>query len=191
MMSGTDTSHGNSRSDQRIADHGTLVIQERVSALYETHREAIYYFLLKRRLEPSAAQDLAQDVFVQLFIALSHGTKIESERAWLYGVAAKSAVNHWRRKVRERSIALDTVPEIAWNLKSSEPTPEAAVMEQQRARRVTTTLARLPELQRAAIRLRMQGLRYRAIASALDVSLSTVSELLAGAVERLRSAANG
>lgn len=51
-------------------------------------------------------------------------------------------------------------------------------------------LAHLPEAQRTAVHLRMQGLRYRAIAKVLDVSLSTVSELLAGAIERLRSAAN-
>lgn len=173
-----------------MADAGILTAQDRVAALYEAHREAIYRFLLTRGLEPATAQELAQDAFVHLFVSLSNGAMIESERAWLYSVAAKRAVDHWRREGRRISAPLDDVPEIARSLKSNEPTPEAAVIEKQRTRRVAVALAHLPETQRAAVCLRMQGLRYRAIATALDVSLSTVSELLAGAIERLRSAAN-
>lgn len=112
-MGEADTLHGNPRTGQRLADHGKFAAQERVAALYETHREAIYRFLLMRGLEPSTAQDVAQDTFIQLFLSLSNGTVIESERAWLFSVAARSAVNHWRREGRSSSVPLDAAPEIA------------------------------------------------------------------------------
>ena len=51
-------------------------------------------------------------------------------------------------------------------------------------------MARLPKEQRLGIHLRMQGLRYRAIAKILGVSVSTTADLRSVAVDRLRSAAD-
>lgn len=62
-------------------------IRERVAVLYENHRGDIYRFLVGQGLEPAKAQELAQDVFVNLFVSLTKGTEISSERAWLYTVA--------------------------------------------------------------------------------------------------------
>ena len=87
-------------------------------------------------------------------------------------------------------VELDSVPTMGDNLRSKEPTPEAAAMRKQRLQRVAATIARLPKEQRLGIHLRMQGLRYRAIAKILGVSVSTTAELLSTAVERLRSTAN-
>ena len=165
-------------------------VRERVTSLYESYREAIYRFLINHGLPPATAQDLAQDVFVRLFVALSEGGVIESEKAWLYGVAAKVAVNFWRREGRPMWVELDGSPVMTQSFLSNGPTPEAAVIEEQRVQRVMAAMDRLPEMQRLGIHLRMQGLNYRAIAKALGVSLSTTSELLSTAVEHLRSAAN-
>src|ERR1022692_3420958 len=44
--------------------------QERVVALYEAHRDGIYRFLVGHGLNPATAQDVTQDVFVDLFVAL-------------------------------------------------------------------------------------------------------------------------
>ena len=69
-------------------------------------------------------------------------------------------------------------------------TPEAAAVRSQRLRRVAALMAQLPKEQRLGIQLRMQGLRYRAIAKILGVSLSTTAEWLSSAVERLRNIAD-
>lgn len=164
--------------------------EERVARLYETHRDKIYRFLVGEGLGVAKAQELAQDVFVKLFVALTRGNKIESEQAWLYTVAAKSAVDYWRREGRPMWVELDSVPSMAENLQSKELTPEAAALRNQRSRRVAAMLARLPKEQRLGIHLRMQGLRYREIAKILGVSVPTVSGLLSTAVERLRGTAN-
>jgi DNA-directed RNA polymerase specialized sigma24 family protein len=87
-------------------------------------------------------------------------------------------------------IELDSVPAMADSLRSKELTPEAAAVRNQRLQRVAATMARLPKEQRLGIHLRMQGLRCRAIAKILGVSVSTAADLLSTAVERLRSTAN-
>ncbi len=52
---------------------------ERVAALYEAHRLAIYRFLVGQGLDVGTAQELTQDVFVKLFVAINRGTEIHSE----------------------------------------------------------------------------------------------------------------
>ena len=168
----------------------SLTAKERVAALYEDHRDEIYRFVMAQGLEPAKAQELAQDVFVKLFISLKRGTEISSERAWLYSVAARLAVDYWRREGRPMWIELDSMPAIADNLRSSEMTPEASAVWRQRLQRVATMMAHLSREQRLAVQLRLQGLRYRAIAEILGVSVSTTAEMLSTAVERLRSTAH-
>lgn len=167
-----------------------LTADERVAALYEAHRERIYGFLVGQGLVAAKAQELVQDVFLKLFVALTKGSEIESEQGWLYNVASKLAVDYWRREGRPMWIELDSVPAMTENLRSKEPTPEAAAVREQTLRRVASTLACLPKEQRLGVHLRMQGLRYREIAKILGVSVPTVSGLLSTAVERLRSTAN-
>jgi RNA polymerase sigma factor (sigma-70 family) len=189
-MSDADTFDAAIQSGRDGAMSASPSTEGRVTALYGTHREAIYRFLAGQGLEPAKAQELAQDVFVKLFVALTKGSEIESEQAWLYSVASKLAVDYWRREGRPMWVELDAIPAIADSLRAKELSPEAAAGRNQRLRRVADMLARLPKEQRLGIHLRMQGLRYRAIAKILGVSVSTTASLLSTAVERLRSTAN-
>jgi RNA polymerase sigma-70 factor, ECF subfamily len=165
-------------------------IDLRVAELYETHRGKIYAFLVGQGLPPAKAQDVTQDAFIKLFVALKKGDDIEMGQAWLYRVAAKLAVDYWRREGRSMWVELEAVPVVAESLPSRDMTPEAVAVHSQKLKRVALTLAQLPKEQRMGIHLRMQGLRYRDIAKILKVSIPTVSGLLAAAVERLRSSAN-
>lgn len=178
------------RADEQSALLIDATVGERVAILYELHREKIYRFLASQGLDAATAQELAQDVFVRLFVAISKGTEIQSENAWLYGVASKLAVDYWRREGRAMWVELDSYPALTENLRSTGPTPESAIMRRERLRQVAKAMMLLPKNQRLGIQLRMQGLRYRAIAEIMDVSVSTVAEWLSLAVERLRSAAN-
>lgn len=189
-MADADTFDATLPADQETAVQASLTTEERVAALYGVHREEIYRFLLGQGIEPATAQELAQDVFVKLFVAMTKNAEIESEQAWMYGVAAKLAVDYWRREGRPMWVELDSFPEMAETLRSKELNPEAAAVRNQRLQRVAATMARLPKEQRLGVHLRMQGLRYRAIARILGVSVSTTAELLSTAVERLRRTAN-
>jgi RNA polymerase sigma-70 factor, ECF subfamily len=189
-MSDADTFDATIQSDREDGVSAAPTTDERVAALYQAHREKIYAFLVGQGLGPAKAQELVQDVFVRLFVALTKGGEIEWEQAWLYKVASKLAVDHWRREGRPMWVELDSVPTMAGNLRSKELTPEAAAVRNQRLKRVAVTLAHLPKEQRLGIHLRMQGLRYKDIAKILGVSIPTVSGLLSTAVERLRSTAN-
>jgi RNA polymerase sigma-70 factor (ECF subfamily) len=163
-------------------------LNERVTALYEAHRDGIYRFLVAQGISPAVAQEVTQDVFVKLFIALRDGVEILSEQGWLYGVAAKSAVSHWRRERAPVWVEMDF--SVSERLPSQEASPETLAARAEELRRVADALIRLPKEQRMCVQMRSEGLRYREIASILDVAVSTASEWLTIAVERLRRAAH-
>jgi RNA polymerase sigma-70 factor (ECF subfamily) len=163
---------------------------ERVTALFDAYHTKIYRFLVGQGIDLSNAQELTQETFVRIFVALSKGDEIRSEQAWLFGVASKVAVDYWRRENRPMWVDLNSVSIREERFISSDPTPEAAAVEQQKLRRVAAAMASLPKEQRLSIHLRMQGCRYKEIAKVLGVSVTTVNTLLSSAVERLRSIAN-
>ena len=169
---------------------GSGKFQQRVVALYEAHRDGIYRFLLGQGLNPMSAQDVTQDVFVDLFVALEKGVEVNSEQGWLYSVAGRSVADYWRREYHSGSVELDANPIFAANVPSRDMTPETQAGNKQQIERVAAGLRRLPKEQRLCIHLRMQGLRYREIARILGVSTSTAAEWLASAVNRLRGETN-
>lgn len=179
--------------DSALSQIGTPATEEckaRVSALYETHRDGIYRFLVGQGLNPTVAQEVTQDVFLDLFMALQKGTRMRSEQGWLYAVAGRAAVDQWRRERRTR-VDFDSESSAMASVASADPTPEAQTEHKERLTRLADGLRNLPNEQRLCIQLRAQGLRYREIAKILRVSTSTAAEWLATAIGRLRQQANG
>jgi RNA polymerase sigma-70 factor (ECF subfamily) len=169
---------------------GSDVSRQPTIALYEKFRDDIYHFLLSHGLDPGEAQEVTQDVFVDLFVALQKGLNIESEQGWLYAVAGRAAVDYWSRERQTLSLGLAPNESLATNLPSAEPSPEAQVGRTERPCRVAAGLSRLPKEQRLCVQLRMQGLRYGQIAKILGVSTSTAADWLVSAVDYLRGHLN-
>jgi RNA polymerase sigma-70 factor (ECF subfamily) len=163
----------------------------RISALYDAHREGIYRFLVAQGLSPAVAQDVTQDVFVDLFVAIQKGTQMKSERAWLYTVAGRAAVDHWRHERPSMWLALSSSQSEVTNVPSSQLNPEAQAEHKERVGKIAAGLRKLSREHRLCLQLRMKGLRYREIAKILHVSTSTAAEWLITTVDRLRDEADG
>ena len=116
---------------------------------------------------------------------------MRSEQAWLYTVAGRAAVDHWRREHRQTWTDLESQSSAAANVASSEVSPEARAARKEQLTRVAAGLRNLSKEHRLCIQLRMQGLRYREIAKILRVSTSTVAEWLISTINRLREEADG
>lgn len=166
-------------------------IRARVSALYETYRDGIYRFLVGQGLNPSAAQEVTQDVFLDLFVALEKGTQMSSERAWLYAVAGRAAVDHWRHEHGSLWTDLDSASGAAANVPSREASPESEAGHKEQLIRVVAAFHSLSREHRLCLQLRIQGLPYREIARILGISTSTAAEWLLSAIDHLRKEANG
>lgn len=158
-------------------------IHDRVVAAYEDARLDVYYYVLTLGVSPAQAQEVAQEVFLRLFVTLRGGEEIQSVRGWIFRVAHNVALK-MRAKEREYSVLEDGGDQ--WE--SLEESPERRAIDRQRTRKLRDALGSLSPQQRQCLDLRVAGLRYREIAETVGVGTSTVNEFLRRAISKLRKA---
>jgi RNA polymerase sigma-70 factor (ECF subfamily) len=157
----------------------TNVIHDRVVAAYEDAREDVYYYVLTLGLSPAQAQEVAQEVFLRLYVCLKDGVEIDNVRGWVFRVAHNYGL---KLRAKEREHAMDPDFEAPHN----DVTPEQRAIDDQRHRRIRKALEELSPQQRQCLHLRAAGLRYREIGEALGVGTSTVNEFIRRAITRLK-----
>jgi RNA polymerase sigma-70 factor, ECF subfamily len=163
-------------SDRDVLDHDAdrwLVDKVRggdmdaYEVLVRRHRNRIYRIALRMLGNTHDAEDVAQDVVIQLWTALSGFAGSSTFTTWLYRIVVNRCLNHLRRH-RNTRLILDTDPPPA-------PGAEDAVIAKQRADATLHAIASLPPELRAVLVLRqMEGLSYREVAAITNLSESTV-----------------
>jgi RNA polymerase sigma-70 factor (ECF subfamily) len=162
-------------------------LQDQVSRLFEEARDDVYRYLLTLGLYPPRAQEAAQEVFLRLYATLRKGEKIQNPRAWIFRVAHNLGL-----KIRARQNSEEPYdPEIggrfaAQRFVTQQETPESELIDRERMTRFHSAVEGLSEQQRRCLFLRLEGLRYPEIGSALGISASAVGEFLRRAMVRLK-----
>ncbi len=169
------------------------------SVLYERYVDRVYSFVLFRVRDDSVAEDLTQDVFVQVLRGLDGYDWRGTLAPWLLRIARNTVIDHWRRVGRrpERPISavesdedgddedtrigrvVDEEGEVA--IVQAEAMLDRAAF--QRAS------AQLTDLQREVLALRFaSGLSIRETAEAMNRSEGAIKNLQHHAVRALRRA---
>jgi RNA polymerase sigma-70 factor (ECF subfamily) len=161
--------------------------REQIAQLYGETRDDVFRYLVAMGVLPAHAQDLAQESFLRLYEKLAQGERIREPRAWLFRVAHNLGLN-----ARAREQAFEAFDE---SLHAALPERAAGAEEgligRERMARVERAVASLSPQQKQVLELRASGFRYREIAAAMGIGVSTVFEFVTRAVERLRKAAGG
>jgi len=149
--------------------------------LYEKYWKQVYNSAYKRLNDNELAQDVAQDVFVQLWI---RGTKtlIENLPAYLF-VAARNGVF----KLMEKEAKYADMPETINQLESPFERADAHMLHQEFLNAFNLLIAALPEQQRVIFKLRFdENLSSQQIADELQISPKTVRNQIGKALASLR-----
>ena len=170
----------------RRSERASSPLRDLVAELYLEMREDVYRYLLTLGLHPPEAQEAAQEVFLRLYTTLKKGEEIRSHRAWIFRVAHNLGLKCRVRQDREAPFE----PNVEANLASPGADPEREALDRERALRFHRAMQGLSEQQRRCLVLRMEGLRYPEIGSALGISASAVGEFLRRATMRLRKVGN-
>jgi RNA polymerase sigma-70 factor (ECF subfamily) len=139
------------------------------------------------------AEEVTQDVFVQVF-RFRHRYRPQSRLAtWIYTIATNLCLNELRRPERHLKVDL-------WDRRDAEDrtedpqlrdpeavTPEEGAAARELARQLEVAVGELPPKQRAALLLsRVDGLAYRDVADALGCTEGAVKALLFRATQSLK-----
>jgi len=145
--------------------------------LVRRHQAMVFSIALHFLGDYSAAEELAQDVFVQLYKSLA-GLESEAHITfWLRKVTAHRCIDHKRRK-RPLQVSLEDAPELSVTTRSPDPFVE---------RRLRQFVASLPEKPRLVVILRYQeDMPPEDIAQTLSMPVATVKSHLQRSLAMLR-----
>jgi RNA polymerase sigma-70 factor (ECF subfamily) len=129
--------------------------------------------------DPSASEDVAQEVFLKAFAGLARFRGEAGIFTWLYRIAVNEAL---RARKQRGFVDLDAVAEVEAPAPEpdAEPAPTLATLE--------ALLKKLPDDFRAIVVLRdLEGLSYTEISETLEIPLGTVESRLFRARQELRT----
>jgi RNA polymerase sigma-70 factor (ECF subfamily) len=154
--------------------------------LYDRHSRIVYTLVLRIVQQASTAEEVVQDVFLQLWRnAAQYDARRGPFAPWLMTLARNRAVDHLRLKSerqRRREDQTEELPPVV-----SAPQFEQALDEKRRAEQVRALMGSLNAQQRRAIELAyFEGLSHSEIAEALKEPLGTVKSWIRNGLLRLK-----
>ena len=137
------------------------------------------------------AEDLAQEVFIQVYESLDKFRGECKLSTWLYRIAVNRSINHCKSP-RGRAIKVDIESWKQQEVAQSPEMPQQQLLEEQEQLELLhRAIDRLPENQRTALILnKYEELSYKEIAEIMGTSLSSVESLLFRAKNNLEKIFN-
>lgn len=144
----------------------------------EQHQSMVFSIAYHIVNDRAAAEDVAQEVFLQLYEKYESLESLEHVQYWLRRTTSHRAIDHGRRNNPHRHANLEDVPEPSVEAIDSDPILE---------KRLRTMIASLPENVRMIVVLRYQEeLGPEEISKVLGIPLNTVKSQLHRALAMLR-----
>lgn len=138
------------------------------------------------------AEDIAQEVFIEVYRSVQNFRSDSKLSTWLYRIAVNRSLNHirdnkkhqWFKSLNEE---VDKTNEVRSLSTSKADTPEYELEKSERAKMLHMVIDALPKNQRIAFTLsKYEDLSYKEISEVMDVSVSSVESLLFRAKKNLQ-----
>src|ERR1700677_1818393 len=163
------------------------------TALVEKYKHPVVNFVCRSLRDEAESEDLAQNVFLQVYKSRARYERTAKFSTWLFTIARNLCLNELRRRSRHPAESLEEThtenedqPARQFEDKSQLAAPEE-VLHGELAEKIEEALGELPENQRSAILLcRQDDLSYEEIAKVLRCSLSATKSLIHRGREALK-----
>ena len=165
-----------------------------LAELVDRYQQPVINFVGRTLQDFVEAEDIAQNVFVQVFKSAHRYQETAKFTTWLFTIARNLCLNELRRRSRHPTEPMDATPTGAEDAPVRQfadraaTGPTDALLRGELERKVGEAIADLPENQRTALLLcREEELSYEAIAEVLGCSLSATKSLIHRARETLKA----
>jgi RNA polymerase sigma-70 factor (ECF subfamily) len=156
--------------------------------LYARHKGGLYRYLHRQCRDAAAAEELFQDVWMNLIRARTGYTVQAKFTTYLYRLAHNRLIDHYRKNSQAAVVSFEDMDETVEELVDGQALPpDAAHDSREQALRLLQLLAELPEAQREAFLLQQEGgMSVEEIARATGVNRETAKSRLRYAMAKLR-----
>jgi len=157
--------------------------------LYQRNRAGLWRFIRRLLRDPATTDDVFQECWSRVIAARKRYRATARFRTWLYRIAHNCCMDYWRRTGRRARNETTDEDAIAAAAEAPAKGPYAAAAFAESQRRLAMALARLPEEQRVAFLLYVEGgLSVAEIAEQTSSGAETAKSRLRYAVARLKEA---
>jgi RNA polymerase sigma-70 factor (ECF subfamily) len=161
--------------------------------LVDKYKQPVMNLVYRTLRDATEAEDLAQNVFVQVYKSAHRYKSTAKFSTWLFTIARNLCLNEIRRRSRHPAESLD-VPHpdqedqpMRQFADKKDFGPTESLLQRELERKVDEALAELPENQRTALLLcRQEELSYEEIAGVIGCSLSATKSLIHRGRETLK-----
>ncbi len=193
----TDATAGTESDARREARAEDAALVERAraghtsafAALFEKYREKLYRIAYGYVHDKEDALDIVQEAFIKAFRNLDAFAGKSSFYTWLTQIAINLAIDARRKRARKKVVPLEDFMEARERVggATAPPPPDRRVREMELRERYFQALEQLSEKHRTVFLLHtVEGMAYKEIAEALDISIGTVMSRLHYARKKLQ-----
>jgi RNA polymerase sigma-70 factor (ECF subfamily) len=152
-------------------------------ALYDKYFSRVYRYIVQRVGVRQDAEDLTSLVFIEAMESLDNYREQGSFAGWLFSIARRKVVDHYRRPNGEIPWEMANGDELS----STARTPESWAIHDERLHRLAQELQTLaPEKQEVLAQRFFAGLKYKEIASVLGKSEGAIKMTVYRTLDELR-----
>ncbi len=179
-------------SDDSLWRRAALGDHAAFAEIVREYQHKVYSYALRHCRNAADAEDIAQEVFLQVYRALPRFRGDASLSSWIFRITANLCIDFARRKkktVQPLSDLSEETIDFLLDKPDESPTPDEALLLKEEREALLRGLARLSEQHREILLMReVDGLSYEEIAAVLKLPLGTVRSRLARARLALRHA---
>jgi RNA polymerase sigma-70 factor (ECF subfamily) len=152
--------------------------------LFDGHSTLVYNVAYRMLQNKQDAEDITQEVFLQVYKSLKRFRAESQLSTWLYRIAVNRSLNHQRRGKLERWLSLDfgereEATDDSAFIGATEDGPDVVIEKKDTERIVQEAINSLPDQQRIATLLhRYEELSYEEIAKIMGVTVASVESRL-------------
>jgi RNA polymerase sigma-70 factor (ECF subfamily) len=137
------------------------------------------------------AEDVAQEVFVQVYQSIASFKGEAKISTWLYRITITKSLDHQKKKKRKKRFAF---VKSLFGMEGEQTVdipefhhPGIALENKEKAAELFRAIGKLPEMQKTAFTLnKIEGLSYQEISEVMETSLSSVESLIHRAKNNLK-----
>ncbi|MCP4121425.1 MAG: RNA polymerase sigma factor [Bacteroidetes bacterium] len=160
----------------------------------ESFQDKIYNTCLHFLRDTGEAEDITQEVFIEVYRSVNKFKGNSSLSTWIYRIASNKCLEYQRYKKRKRRqaffqslLGIDEAREYLEQKSVEYRHPGVQLEEKERSEEMFRAIDCLPESQRLAFTLHhIDGMSYKEIAEIMEKSVSSVESLLFRAKQNLR-----
>jgi RNA polymerase sigma factor (sigma-70 family) len=159
--------------------------------IYETYKNKVFNTVLSYLQNQEDAEEVTQDVFVEVHKSLKSFEGKSSLSTWIYRISVNKSLDFIKSKNRKKRFAfLTELFDSSGNMKHDNPHfqhPGILLENKEKSVILFNAINKLPENQKTAFILsKIEGLSYEEISEVMQMSISSVESLLFRAKQNLQ-----